>query len=52
MIDRRRCLHPVADVDEAVKSKDPTGGRGFNGHIREQLEATRVPEHEALGAVV
>ncbi|KAK4694839.1 hypothetical protein P7C71_g2806, partial [Lecanoromycetidae sp. Uapishka_2] len=40
------------EVDEAVKAKDPTGGRGVNGHIGGQLEATNKKEEELLESAV
>lgn len=42
----------MAEVDEAVKKKDPTGGRGLNGHIGEKLEAKNEPRQEVLEAAV
>ena len=43
----------LAEVDEAVeKAKDPTGGRGLNGHITERLEASCTSEREILEAAV
>jgi hypothetical protein len=41
------------EVDEAVReSKDPTGGRGANGHITEKLEIGNKNEEELLGSAV
>ncbi len=36
----------MAEVDESVRRKDPTGGRGLNGRIGEELEEKNKPEQK------
>lgn len=40
----------MAEVDEAIRKKDPTGGRGLNGHIAEKLDENNKPEQEVQQA--
>lgn len=42
----------TVEVDEAVKAKDPTGGRGVNGEIGAQLKAKGKSEGEVLESAV
>lgn len=42
----------TVEVDEAVKKKDPTGGRGVNGHIGVKLEVEGENEEEVLKSAV
>lgn len=40
------------EVDEAVRKKDPTGGRGVNGIIGGKLEVKGKSEKEVLESAV
>lgn len=40
---RGKCSCLASDVDEAVRKKDPTGGRGLDGHIGEKLKEKKSP---------
>ena len=42
----------MAEVDDAVKAKDPTGGRGVNGEIGAQLKAEGKSVEEVLESAV
>ena len=42
----------IVEVDEAVKERDPTGGRGVNGEIRGKMEANGKSEEEVLESAV
>lgn len=42
----------MAEVDEVVDRKDPTGGRGVNGEIGGKLEFKGKSEEELLQSAV
>lgn len=48
----RKALTGVVEVDEAVRAKDPTGGRGVNGHIGGQLEAKKEELEKVLESAI